>query len=808
MYPLSGKLPFVTITITTELPLSFMNRFFFSFVLFFFPVTLFAQTAALLQIETVGNITRLGNGEIVVSWDSEQRVVLIDQGGLFARILIPNGKTSVVAKHPVAGRDGKQIAGASLVIQKDGDENGIEAIYTLAEQNPFVLISTIFSKEMFQDGVIRKLTFPQIELFLPEPADKLKTLGTAGLRAVDGHKGSYSFLAVANPENRNGVVAGWITHRKGSGVVFSDKNAESKVVISPVIEYGRLLPSVDPANPAANLSEVFVLGRFEDCRRGLERYAWQIARSHQIQMKEPPSGYCTWYADKFGGACNETELVRLTQAAAEKLVPYGFNFVQIDDGWQEGVTKNGPKKNFMQFNPQGAYRNGMKKTAQMIRSNNMRAGLWFMPFSGSSEDSYWDKNWFVKSGVTDILDERGHSKRRYAQTVNKLGEPYESFWGGTSLDLTNPDVQQYLHDEVRRIAGEWEFNYFKLDGLWTGLATEQLYINNEYCPDDLGEPVFHDPHLTPVAAYRKGFEIIRQAAGDDVFLLGCNVSQNMRTLGASFGCVDAMRIGPDNGAKWDSLKAGPWHGSNRYFLNGRVWWNDPDPVYVRDSIPLEHARLLASWVAVSGQLYAFSDWLPTLSEERIEILRRTIRSHGLRSARPVDLFNEDLPKIWHLTTRSWSSQNVSEQLSATAPAREIVAFYNWDDKNPTKIETTPSRLGLPEAKEYVAFDFWGNQFFGLFTDAVSVEIPPGSCLILAVRPVADHPILLSTSQHITQGIVDVIEETWDSETKTLSGVSRVIGGEPYELRIYDPAKKELRREVRKPTETLDSFPWN
>ncbi|MDR2756189.1 MAG: hypothetical protein LBC20_10825 [Planctomycetaceae bacterium] len=791
--------------------------FFLSFVILFLsPVFLWAQTEEKLQIETTDNVTRIGNGEIVVSWDSERRVVSVDQHGLYAQISLPNAKTAVVAKHPVTGRDGQPIAGVSLVIQKDGNENIIESIYTLSEQNPFVLIAHFFTKESYENGYIKTWVSPKIELLLPEPADKLKSFGTAGLRAVDGHKGSYSFLAVVNPENRNGVVTGWITHRKGSGIVFSNKNSDGRTVISPVIEYGKLLQPVDSENPIDNLSEIFVLGRFDDCRRGLEHYARQIARSHQIQIKKPLSGYCTWYADQFGGACNETELVRLTQTAAQKLTPYGFNFVQIDDGWQTGITKNGPKKNFTQHHSEGAYKNGMKKTAQMIRSNNFHAGIWFMPFAGSSEDSYWNKNWFVKSTVTDVLDKQGKSKRHYSQTINKRGEPYESFWGGTSLDLTNPDVQKYLHDEVRQIAGDWEFDYFKLDGLWTGMATEQLYINNEYRPDDLGEPEFYDPKLTPIAAYRKGFEVIRQAAGDDVFILGCNVSQNMRTLGASFGCVDAMRIGPDNGAKWDSLKTGPWHGSNRYFLNGRVWWNDPDPVYVRNSIPLEHAQLIASWVAVSGQLFVFSDWLPSLSEERVHILRRTIQHHGLRSARPVDLFNEDLPQIWHLTTRS--NRNISEQkknnpnISETQPpeiqAREIVAFYNWDDKKPLKIETNSAWIGLPEANEYVAFDFWGNKFFGLFTDKIAVELPPGSCLVLAVRPVKDHPILLSTSQHITQGMTDVIEEHWNPETKTLSGISCVVGGDPYELRIYDPVKKELRREILRSTETSNNFSWN
>ena len=45
--------------------------------------------------------------------------------------------------------------------------------------------------------------------------------------------------------------------------------------------------------------------------------------------------------------------------------------------------------------------------------------------------------------------------------------------------------------------------------------------------------------------------------------------------------------------------------------------------------------------------------------------------------------------------------------------------------------------------------------------------------------------MVSTSRHITQGIVDVINEQWDGK-QTLSGESRVVAGDRYELRIVVP----------------------
>jgi hypothetical protein len=63
------------------------------------------------------------------------------------------------------------------------------------------------------------------------------------------------------------------------------------------------------------------------------------------------------------------------------------------------------------------------------------------------------------------------------------------------------------------------------------------------------------------------------------------------------------------------------------------------------------------------------------------------------------------------------------------------------------------------------------------------ELPPNSCRILAVRAVENHPVLVSTSRHVTQGIVDVIGEKWDVTTKTLSGISQIVGNDSHELRV-------------------------
>jgi len=46
---------------------------------------------------------------------------------------------------------------------------------------------------------------------------------------------------------------------------------------------------------------------------------------------------------------------------------------------------------------------------------------------------------------------------------------------------------------------------------------------------------------------------------------------------------------------------------------------------------------------------------------------------------------------------------------------------------------------------------------------------------------------VSTSRHVTQGIVDVDQEDWNSRKYEMRGKSKVASEDPYELRIYAPA---------------------
>ena len=117
----------------------------------------------------------------------------------------------------------------------------------------------------------------------------------------------------------------------------------------------------------------------------------------------------------------------------------------------------------------------------------------------------------------------------------------------------------------------------------------------------------------------------------------------------------------------------------------------------------------------------------------------------------------------------------------------MLGVFNWGDK-PQTVAVELHRLGLPAGA--VAYDFWRERLAPVSGQSLRLELPSRCCRVLALRAPAEHPQVVSTSRHVTQGIVDLVSERWDAATKTLHGVSRVVGGEPYEIRILGPASGE------------------
>ena len=634
----------------------------------------------------------------------------------------------------------------------------------LDEAHPFVYVD-VAPRAASTNILAGVLSAP--EIWAGGLGTNMVAMGSAGLGPVDMADPSCGYLAVAEPFMRRGIVAGWLTNFKASGAFSARKDSSTGAIgIVPIADYGRMRVKAG-TQPQF---DTFVVGAFDDCRLGLEAYADAVADRFAIRLPPNKTGYCSWSSDKYGASdrsrfasgcgCGTEESMLEFAAAAEKLVPYGFEFVQVDDQWQDGTVNNGPAKDWSRTSPSGGYPNGFGIFIDGLRRHGLTAGLWFIPFGGDAASEAWKgcEALYVKSAV-DIPKKIGEDA--FSEPValpRRRGDPIKTVWGGECLDMTNPASQERLADTVRRFTSEWGFRYLKCDGIFTGLGCD-IYGGYDWKDVGFAKAVFSDPDASNASAYRLGLETIRKASAPGTFVLGCNLG-TIRAMVPSFGLVDGMRAGNDNGPiGLNPMRylEGPQAGTMRYFFNGRVWRSHPDSTFVRAALPAGRARLGASWTAISDSVFELGDWLPSLPEERVEILRRTMAHHGFIEARPIDYFENAMPNAWILDSGE----------------KKVVALFNWSTNEVLSVDYDFSYAGLDPARTYVGYDFWGRRPMGPMRSRLSLSVPPDDCLVFSCCEASEREQVVSTSLHVASPVYGVAE-----------GRVLTIAGEPLEVRTY------------------------
>ncbi|MGW7508623.1 alpha-galactosidase [Streptomyces massasporeus] len=125
---------------------------------------------------------------------------------------------------------------------------------------------------------------------------------------------------------------------------------------------------------------------------------------------------------------------------------------------------------------------------------------------------------------------------------------------------------------------------------------------------------------------RAGIGLIRDAIGEDAYLLGCGAP-----LLASIGLFDAMRVSPDTAPHRrpeadDYSQPGQdpaeFTGAARQWQHQRLWINDPDCLMARPAV--ETREQWAAHVESTGGLMASSDRLLSLDPWGVETTRRLL----------------------------------------------------------------------------------------------------------------------------------------------------------------------------------------
>lgn len=302
--------------------------------------------------------------------------------------------------------------------------------------------------------------------------------------------------------------------------------------------------------------------------------AWGDAFGARAGARVPPLTaprvWCSWY--QYFEEVTAEDIVENVAALDAHGLP--VEVVQIDDGWSRGLG----------WALEAAPGFGsLDDAVARIHDSGRRAGIWLAPFLvGADTDlARQHPGWLV-----------GDAGRNWNQDLR-------------GLDLTHPGVREYLSGAVRALRDRG-FDFFKLDFLYAGALPGER----------------HDG-ATPVAAYRSGLSLIREATGEDAFLLGCGAP-----ILPSVGLVDGMRVSPDTfhegGEDGSTGLRGRMALAARAWQHGRFWANDSDCLVARPSF-----RLREEWagvVAEFGGLRTVSDRIAALDAWGLAATRRLLEA--------------------------------------------------------------------------------------------------------------------------------------------------------------------------------------
>lgn len=301
-----------------------------------------------------------------------------------------------------------------------------------------------------------------------------------------------------------------------------------------------------------------------------------------VLREESPAVWCSWY--QYFRKVTEDDIFE--NLAALDDLGLGVDVVQVDDGYQAEIGD---------WLTESDRFTSVEAMVARIRAAGRRAGLWLAPFLVSPRSRIYREHpeWLVGGATAG------------------------SNWGAeqAALDVTHRGAEEYLRTVFGTLRG-MGIDYFKLDFLYAGALAGRRA----------------DDDATPLAAYGRGMDLIRESIGPESYLLGCGAP-----ILPSVGLVDAMRVSPDTGPRYEprdddlsmpSQRAAVLTGRARAWQHGRFWANDTDCLIVRPQV--ERRDEWAAHVERYGGLRSGSDGLRNLDEWGLDVTRRLLRRTPVR----------------------------------------------------------------------------------------------------------------------------------------------------------------------------------
>ncbi|MCI9626797.1 MAG: alpha-galactosidase [Clostridia bacterium] len=425
------------------------------------------------------------------------------------------------------------------------------------------------------------------------------------------------------------------------------------------------------------LLEEFMMLQGKDKNALLEQLAERLAHNHGVKMPpEQPTGWCSWYC--FGPKVTKDNILENTEAVQRELPE--LSYIQIDDGYQAFMG------DWLEVNEQ--FKPNVQTLCQMIREKGGQPAIWVAPFIAEQDSRLLREHpeWFVQR-------EDGSGPLRSDEVT--FGGWRHGPW--YMLDGTHPGARDYLTKVFRTIRQEWGCSYFKLDAnTWGAFPFGRRF----------------DSSKTSVEAYRMGMQAIREGAGEDGFLLGCNAP-----MWPSIGTVDGMRVTDDIKRSWDRVRSLAKQQFYRNWQHGRLWVSDPDCAVLENMdiqvvgpdgkinrqgstiLSPEEFSFHAAVLLASGGMILSGDDVTELREETKKRLKKLVQHTGEAAA-----FGD-------------------ETFTYARTGDRLLFLFNAED--------APQTVRVQLEKPFHLHDFWTEEPLGK-SEMVQEELPPHSARVIAL----------------------------------------------------------------------------
>ena len=308
------------------------------------------------------------------------------------------------------------------------------------------------------------------------------------------------------------------------------------------------------------------------------------------------------------------------------------------------------------------------------------------------------------------------------------------------------------------------------------------YMREDDNPFLNGDP--HDAHINrPFETDRVVPDTIRKTLGRSVEIRSYT-ALFMRYL----GLVDVVRIAPDAGrvewggelqpVNWDYLRGILQSFAANYMFHGKWWWSDACGLCVGTrSVPArtEEFRIRSLMNFIVGGPITLGDNVVQMTPEQFRYYTINLPVTG-HAARPLDLFDTELPQIFHFPK------------DRTGFEHDLLTLLNLTD-DPCEFQLRLSDLAL--GGPCLAFEFWTKEVARIEDGILKVTLPPLTGRHYALHEDPGTPLVLGTDFHLSMGAVEIANVRWDQRNKTFSGRIKRPDTETGHIYIWVPDKFKI-----------------